>query len=77
MYSINVSRVQPDGMCCFRDDILEGEEVVGHLWWTRHLGGTIQTQHKQVKNQTVELHDEGSKLQATGDAVGVGVVHVL
>ena len=56
---------------------LEGEEVVGDLGRPCHLTGSVQAQHQEVEDQAVELHDEGGKLQATDDAVRVGVVHVL
>ena len=64
-------------MCHFRRHVLERQEVVRHLWRSSHLTGTLQTQHKKVEYQPVILDDERRKLQATDDAVRIGVIHVL
>ena len=40
VYAVHVAGVKPDGMDGFGVDILEGEEVVGHLRGTGHLRRT-------------------------------------
>lgn len=77
MYSVDVSAVEADGVRDLGGSVLEGEEVVGQLRGPGHLAGPLQAQHQQVQNQTVVLHDEGGKLQATDYSIAVGVVHVL
>lgn len=57
--------------------VREGQEVVGHVWRTRHVGGTVQAQQEQVHNQPVVLDYEAGKLQTTDGSVRVVVVHVL
>lgn len=64
-------------MCHLGRHILKREEVVWHLWRSRHFTGTLEAKHKKVEYETVILHDERCKLQAADDAVRVGVVHVL
>lgn len=64
-------------MCHFRRDVLKREEIVGHLRRPSHFTGPLKAQDKQVKHQAVVLDNERGKLQATDDAVRVGVIHVL
>lgn len=75
--TVNVSAKEADGVGHFRGNVLEAEEIVGHLRRASHLAGTMQAQHKQVHHQAIILDDEGSKLQSPDDPIGVGVVHVL
>ena len=37
VYLVNISGVQSDWMSRFSRHILEGEEIIGHLWWSGHL----------------------------------------
>lgn len=57
--------------------VLEGQEVIGNLRWASNLSGTSQSQHEQVQHQAIVLHDEGGKLQAPDQSIGIGVSHVL
>lgn len=77
VYAVDVTAVQSDWVSRLRCGVLETEEVVGHLRGARHLTGTVQAEDQQVHHQAVVLHNERSKLQASDDAVRVGVVHVL
>lgn len=77
MDAVDVSAVQANGVGTLCSTVLEAEEIVGHLWRSSHLAGTVKTQNEQVHHQAIVLHNEGGKLQAPDDAVRVGVVHVL
>lgn len=44
--AINVAAVQSDWMSRLCGSVLETEEVIGHLWWSSHFTGTVQTQHQ-------------------------------
>lgn len=77
MDAVDVSTVQADGVSTLCSTVLEAEEIIGHLWRSSHFTGTVETQNEQVHHQPIVLHNEGGKLQASDDAVGVGVVHVL
>ena len=55
---VDITRVEADGMRSFSGDILEGEEVVGHLRGTSHLTGALQTQDEEVENEAIVLDDE-------------------
>ena len=77
MDAVHVARVESDGVAGLSLHVLVGEEVVGHLRGPSHLAGSLQPQHQQIQHQPVVLHDEGGKLQASDNAIRVGVVHVL
>ena len=77
MYAVDVAAVEADGVGALGGRVLEAEEVVGHLGRAGHLAGPVQTQHQEVHDQAVVLHDERGKLQPSDDAVRVGVIHVL
>lgn len=76
-YLVDVAGVQPDGMSCLSASVLEGQEVIGNLRCASNLTGTSEAQHEQVQDQAIVLHDKGCKLQASNQAIGVGVGHVL
>lgn len=75
--TVDVAAVEPDRVRRLRVDVLECQEVVGHLRRTGHLWWSLQTQNQQVQHQTVVLHDEWGELQTSDDTVTVCVVHVL
>lgn len=77
MDTVDISAEQSDGMGGLSADVLEAEEVVGHLRRPGHLTGPLQPQDQQVQHQAVVLHDERGELQPADDTVAVGVVHVL
>lgn len=77
MDAVDVAAVQPDRMGTLCGCVLETQKVVGHLWRTGHLTGTVQAQHQQIHHQAIVLDDERGKLETPDDAVGVCVVHVL
>ncbi len=77
MEAVHITREESDGVTSFRLYVLEGEEVIGHLWWSSHLAGALQPQHKKVQYQPVILDYKGGKLETTDDPVRVGVIHVL
>ena len=68
---------ESDGMGDLGVDVLKGEEVVGHLWRSGHLGGPVEAEDEEVDDEAVVLDDKGGELEAANDAVRVGVVHVL
>ena len=74
---VDVSGVEADGVRHLRRDVLERQEVVGHLRRAGHLAGSLEAKNEEVEHEAVVLDDERSKLQAADDAVRVGVVHVL
>lgn len=75
--AVDVAAVEPDGVGALRGDVLEAQEVVGHLGGSRHLAGAVQPQDQQVHHQPIVLHNEGGELQPPDYPVRVGVVHVL
>lgn len=77
MDTINVTAVEADWMGALCSTVLKAEEIIGHLWGASHFTGTMQTQDEQVHHEPIILHNEGSKLQASDNAVRIGVVHVL
>ena len=74
--AIDVTRVKTDGVARFGGGITILQEVVGHLWRTRHLAGPLQAQDQQVKNQPVVLEDEGGELEAADKTVSVRMRHI-
>ena len=58
-------------------DVLEAQEGVGVLRRTRHFGGPVQAKDEEVEYEAIVLHNEAGVLDASDDAVQVGVVHVL
>ena len=77
VYAVHVAGVEPDGMAGLGVNILEGEEVIGHLRGTGHLTGSLQAQHKKIQHQATVLDNEGGKLETTNDPIGVSMVHIL
>lgn len=77
MNSVNVSRVEPDGMGRLRLYILVCEEVVRAARRSRHVAGSLQAEHQQVVYQAVVLDDKGGELQSADYTVRIGVIHVL
>lgn len=77
MDAVDVSAVQADRVGSLSGNVLEAQEVIGHLWRAGHLTGAVQPQHQQIHHQAVVLNNEGGKLQPSNDAVRVCVVHVL
>jgi len=75
--AVDVSREEANWMCHFGRDVLKGEEIIRHLWWSSHFTGSLKTKYKKVKHQAIILDNERGKLEATNDAIRVGVVHVL
>lgn len=75
--AINIATEQPDGMTNLRSDILERQEVVGHLRRSRHLTRSLQAQHKKIQHKAVVLRDERRELKTPNDAVAVRVIHVF
>ena len=75
--TVDVARVQADGMGDFRRHVLENQEIVGHLRRSGHFRGALQTQHQQVQHQTEVLGNERGELKASDDAVRVRVVHIF
>lgn len=56
--AINVAAVQSDRMSGLRGSVLETQEVIGHLGWSSHFTGTVQTQNQKVHNKSVVLYNE-------------------
>mmetsp|Transcript_29770 Transcript_29770/g.62395 ORF Transcript_29770/g.62395 Transcript_29770/m.62395 type:complete len:277 (-) Transcript_29770:3144-3974(-) len=77
VYPLDVTTVQADRMLHFSGDRIEGQKLVRLHRSTGDFAGSGKSQHEQIKNQTVILKDEGSKLQATDQAVAVQMIHVL
>lgn len=77
VYLVDVSAIQSNWMRRLGSNILECEEVIWELGRSDHLAAPMQTEHEKVENQAVVLDDERSELQASDDAVRVGVIHVL
>lgn len=75
--AIDVSAEEADGVGGLSSYVLETEEVVWHLRGPSHLTSSVQTQHQQIHDQAIVLHDERGKLQASDDPVGICVVHIL
>ena len=48
-----------------------------YLRGSSNFRGSGQTQEQQIQDQAIVLGHKGGKLQATDDAVAVGVCHVL
>lgn len=58
VHSVDVSGVQSNGMLRLCLYILESQEVIWHLWRACHLAGPLQTQHQQIHDQSIVLHNE-------------------
>jgi len=74
---LDVAGVESDRVRRLGVDVLEREEVVGHLWRPGHLGGAVQTEDQEVVHEAEVLHHERGELESADYSVGVGVVHVL
>ena len=48
MDSVNIARVESDGVAGLSLHVLVGEEVIGHLRRAGHLTGSLQSQNQQV-----------------------------
>ena len=77
VHTVHVARVQSYGVAGLGVHVLVGEEVVGHLRRSRHLAGSLETQHQEIQHQSVVLDYERRKLQSSYYPIRVGVVHIL
>jgi hypothetical protein len=52
-------------------------ELIGVVRRSCDLCRSVQTQNKEIQNQTVELEDERSKLKTLDDSIEIGMIHVF
>ena len=64
-------------MADFSGRIAVLEEIVGHLRGTSHLAGALETEDKEIHDETIVLENERGELQSTDETVSVRVGHVL
>lgn len=74
---VDIAAEQTNRVTDFGWSVLEGQEVVRHLRWTRHFTRSLQAQNQEIQHQSVVLRDERRELQSANDSVAVRVVHVL
>ena len=64
-------------MTNFSFHILEAHKLVWLIYWTCQLKRPLFAKHAQVKHQSIVLEHKARKLEASNEAVRVGVTHVL
>jgi len=62
---------------CLRLHIFEAHEFVGSRGRPSELGGPLETEDQDVKDETVVLCDEARELKAPDQSIGVSMTHVL
>ena len=77
MNAVDVALIESNGMSGLGGRVAELEKLVGHLWRTGKLAGSLQTKDQQVEHQSVVLRDERRELQTTNQTIGIDVVHIL
>lgn len=76
MESINVARVEADGVARFSYGVTILQEIVGHLRGARHFTGAVQSEYEQVEDEPIVLEYERRELETADQAVGIVVRHV-
>lgn len=75
--SVDIARVETDGMTCFSSRIAILKEVIRHLGRPRHLTCSLKAKNKKIEDQAVILEDEGRELKTTNETISIGMRHVL
>lgn len=75
--SVNVTRVETDGMTCFSSRITILKEVIRHLGRPRHLTCSLKAKNEEIEDQTIILEDEGRELETADKTISIGMCHVL
>ncbi len=50
------------GVASFSGRVAVLEEVIGHLWRTSHLAGSLQTEDKEIKDKAIILENKCGEL---------------
>lgn len=77
MQAIHITGIQANGMASFSCRIPVLKEIVGHLWRTSHLAGSLQTKDEEIKDKAIVLENKCRELQSTDQTEGVGMRHIF